>query len=221
MQDFKRRLKNFSCTITTGNPDESCFTTWPNSVEQNNAMLWTSVLTCQLTGEKFPSGKLRGKEGSYAVDYMLYDPESNFLVSHCSDSENDELVRIDLVWYKTKSEAENAAAARAVDCLRFRYPSGHPSDNVRYCEEEPYLAEYTSKSWNAACSADLVIIIDEEKGQARRYPGFACMESEFTDELICGILKDDEGDAYLEAYKQSRMVPQNNLERISVESMSN
>ena len=58
--------------------------------------------------------------------------------------------KVDLVWYQTKKEAINAAAGRALDCLRHR-DSSRAYSSVRYCCESPYTVDETPEVWKRVC----------------------------------------------------------------------
>ena len=70
------------------------FITWSNQ-GPHHALQFSSVFVCPLTGEAFPAGHIFGDNSSCLVKHGLY-------------------------WYPKKLLAENAAAARAFDCLEFR-----------------------------------------------------------------------------------------------------
>lgn len=58
--------------------------------------------------------------------------------------------RVEFIWYRTKKEAINAAAGRALDCLRHR-DSGSTLSFVRYCCELPYTVDETPEIWKRVC----------------------------------------------------------------------
>lgn len=153
-QAFKSKLKQMGGTLTMDDPDKSCYVSWMNLLQGEN-MLFTSVFTCPLTGQRFPSGMLSG--GTYVQDFMYYDSnqgELKFKQSVDGDVESEvNFYKIELIWYKTKKDAENAAAARAIDCLRHRDQILREStENSRYCIEKPYLAEDAPELWKAVSS---------------------------------------------------------------------
>lgn len=218
-------------------PDKSCFATWSNLL-QGSKMRFTSVYTCPLTGERFASGMLRGEE-NYVKDYMLYDSEKEELVSRFKfNGDVEDTVRFqeaDFIWYKTKKDAEDSAAARAVDCLLLRYPTLHhimnrrdtPHDGIpmnlhmessydrcRYCEEEAYDVDSAPVLWKTISkSVDWVLQFDQSNGEIKFY--FLTWaripdSREVTDEFIRNVL-DDADDLFLKEYKASRGSIQNNL----------
>jgi hypothetical protein len=194
-------------------------------------MRFTSVYTCPLTGERFASGTLRGEE-NYVKDYMLYDSEEEELVSRFKfngDVEDTERFhKVDFIWYKAKKDAENSAAARAVDCLLFRYPTLHhimnrfdtphsdipmnlhvesSDDRCQYCEEEAYDVDSAPVLWKTVSnSVDWVLQFDQSNGEIKFY----CVtwaripdSREVTDEFLRNVL-DDGDDSFLQEYKGSR-----------------
>lgn len=121
---------------------------WPNMKDSSNT-LWTAIFTCHLSGERFPSGSLYGEEGAYQEDYWHFDPIRCMLIPRefCeADNHEHDFERVDFIWYKTKKGAINAAAARALDCLRHRYSSRTLSSS-RHCRELPYTVDEIPDVW--------------------------------------------------------------------------
>eukprot|EP00804_Cyclotella_cryptica_P027088 CCRYP_013621-RA/>CCRYP_013621-RA protein AED:0.37 eAED:0.37 QI:407/1/1/1/1/1/3/65/430 len=228
---FQSKLRSKGGTLTMDDPDKSCYATWSNLL-QGSKMRFTSVYTCPLTGERFTSGMLRGGEDNYVKDYMVYDSEKKELVSRFKfNGEVADEVRfhkVDIIWYKTKKDAEDAAAARTVDCLLFRYPmlqhimnrdeTSHkyipmnlqieaPDDRCRYCEEEAYDVESTPGLWKTIShTVDWVLQFDQSNGDIRFY--FVTWArvpdtDNITEEFLRSIL-DDGGNTFLQEYKGSR-----------------
>lgn len=114
-------------------PDsKDSFATWSNLQIRDKATikLYTSVFVCPWTGERFLSGKLVDKQ----MQYM----EKNFELGVQGSEEGVETRK--LVWYRTKKDAINAAAGRALDSFQFRFLSNNavPILNTpRYCVEPP------------------------------------------------------------------------------------
>ena len=114
----------------------------------NKDRLWTSTFTCPLSGEVFEAGTLISspRERGQIIDgkiqrYERYENE----YPGCRGIEH-----IDgKVYYYSKSDAKDAAAARAIDSLSLREflkqrGEGMALDDsliFRFCEEEPYLSE--------------------------------------------------------------------------------
>jgi sulfatase maturation enzyme AslB (radical SAM superfamily) len=182
---------------------------------------------------------LRGEEDNYVNDYMVYDSEKKELVSrfkfHGDVEDNARFHKVDLIWYKTKRDAEDSAAARAVDCLLLRYPTlryimnrGETlhkyipmnlqmescNDQCRYCEEEAYDVESTPVLWKTISnSVDWVLQFDQSNGDIKFY--FVTWakvpdSSEVTNEFLKRVL-DDEDNTFLQEYKGSRGSITNNL----------
>lgn len=90
------------------NPQEiagpDCYCSWSNLLTSPN-LKFTAIFTCPLTGERFPSGKVRGEDDKYVEDCMFFDPEAKELLSFNADvlndevDEGDELEKHNLVWY--------------------------------------------------------------------------------------------------------------------------
>jgi len=219
-------------------PDKSCFATWSNLL-QGSRTRFTSVYTCPLTGERFASGILRGGEDNYVKDYMVYDVEKEELVSRFKfNGDVEDTVRfhkVDFIWYKTKKDAEDSAAARAVDCLLFRYPTLHhvmnrrdtprndipmnlhmesSDDRCQYCEEEAYDVDSAPVLWKTISNTvDWVLQFDQSNGEIKFYfVTWARIPDprEVTDEFLRNVL-DDGDDSFLQEYKGSRGSIQNNF----------
>jgi hypothetical protein len=98
------------------------FLTW-NDGGSAHLLKHTSIFLCPITKEPFPAGSvgtgytIQNRHGYTDVE----DPETSARV----------------IWYSQKVLAEHAAAARACDCLRYRYLP--PNETfTRYCNEEPH-----------------------------------------------------------------------------------
>jgi hypothetical protein len=90
--------------------------TWHNG-GQAHSLKWTSIFVCPITGELFLSGRYAGGE---------------YTTTAASDG---------MVWYSKKLHAEHAAAARAYDCMTFRYPTLPLSSSVESLGQDiPYAA---------------------------------------------------------------------------------
>lgn len=141
-------------------PECSCYTSWSNMRDSVNRR-FTATYVCPLTGEKYLSGTLN-HVGDQTIDHMFYDPVRHLLLSNLRSpaavqgkaegedcAESHPLFKIDLVWYSSKKRAENAAAARALDCLRHR-ASAYGMDGASgglCCAEEPYLRGEAPGGW--------------------------------------------------------------------------
>ena len=130
-------------------PSSEWFSCWPNMKDNQNT-LWTAIFTCKLTGERFPSGSLHGRGENNCWFYE----SSRCMIVPRENIENDfhecNFDRVDLVWYRTKKDAINAAAGRALDCLRHR-DSNRAYSSVRYCCELPYTIDETPEVWKRVC----------------------------------------------------------------------
>jgi hypothetical protein len=146
------------CKIPSNKSERySCWSNMQDSRE--NGRRFTALFVCPLTGEKFLSGKLANEE-DWTVNHMYYDETSNLLISNIRFGNNDinpnegdgvNLPRVDLVWYTTKSKAEEAAAGRALDCLRHRaavYTGDETYQRNLCCTDEPYLQNEAPGAWN-------------------------------------------------------------------------
>lgn len=185
--------------------------------------MFTSFFVCPLSFEKFASGKLVGKADTYVVDHMLYDHEERELVSKVKfldeDVDEDRFERLELIWYKTKKEAEDAAAGRAVDCLLLRYPTKQSADNIRYCEEKPYDIDGVPNLWRTvSTTVKFVLQINWTRGfpdiYKQKWIEIPESSEEVPEEVIRWVFGDGEDDAFIEDYRQRRLV-QNDLEVIS------
>lgn len=127
-----------------------------------NTPLYSAIFTCHLSGERFQSGKMIGKEGTYKEEYIMsFDKQARMLIPEKTtcQSEVDLIVKINVIWYRTKKEAVDAAAGRAVDCLRHRLaqlkPTADAQNPQRYCIESPYAIDDTPKAWKAVSESAL------------------------------------------------------------------
>ena len=87
-------------------------------------MLHTSVFCDPRNGvERFTCGRLvdNGKNPPYEISSEDVDGDGG---------------AVDVVWYRKKKDAEHAAAARALDCMRFR--ESDPASFTRLCSDNPY-----------------------------------------------------------------------------------
>lgn len=126
-----------------------------------NTPLYSAIFTCHLSGERFQSGKMIGKEGTYKEEYIMsFDKQARMLVPEKTTCQSEDLiVKINVIWYRTKKEAVDAAAGRAVDCLRHRLAQHKPTADAqnpqRYCIESPYAIDDTPKAWKAVSESAL------------------------------------------------------------------
>jgi hypothetical protein len=117
-----------------GQLPKKVFVTWDDRKEQH-----VKRFTCIFVspeGEVFPSGKLWDARGH------SYEPGSN---TH---------------WYKNKKEAIEAAAARAIDCLNYRFLSRTGDDRFQFGKEDPYGSDDTQSP-----PQDLPRVISEQTKQ--------------------------------------------------------
>ena len=87
--------------------------------------LYTSVFINPTNGtERFGCGRYVGNGKSPSYETTEEDVDGSGAL-------------VEVVWYKRKKDAEHAAAARALDCLRLR--ESDPSLHPQLCSETPYL----------------------------------------------------------------------------------
>lgn len=145
-------------------PGKENYSCWPRMNMEHNPELWTAIFTCHLSGERFQSGKLICGEGTYQEDYMYFGLNRCILVPREAVEEAGldvgDFIRINLIWYKTKKEAIDAAAGRAVDCLRHRSSDDH--SHQRYCSEIPYTIENSPVVWKSVSERALRAFGGEE-----------------------------------------------------------
>lgn len=145
-------------------PTKDNYNSWSNGKASPNT-LFSSIFTCSLSGERFASGKC-GSASRFKEKCMYYHNGGDILIpldkegsaSDDSMSDSDEIIdmsrlqKVNLIWYKTKKEAENAAAGRAIDCFRYRdsivFADTSLSGN-QYCEEVPYLSKDITEPWKS------------------------------------------------------------------------
>ena len=90
------------------------------------------------TREKFLSGR-RGPPSRYEPHSMYFDEfDRKYYLQDDASVSVSETDKFDVIWYKTEDEAVQAAAARVLDCIRFRqYPQVF-HNMVQLCKEHPY-----------------------------------------------------------------------------------
>ena len=115
---------------------KTCFTTWDDG-KKSHVRKHTSIFTCPVTQEQFPSGTLR--EG--------------IVSSECECTLVGEVV-----YYNTKKLAEHAASARALDCFSYREHNG--TMHYGLCQESPYLPQEAPFQPNKKLRGDIGIIGD-------------------------------------------------------------
>jgi hypothetical protein len=145
-------------------PGKESYSCWPRMNMENNVELWTAIFTCHLSGERFQSGKLMCGEGTYQEDYMYFDQNLCIVAPRAAVEEAgldvEDFIRINLIWYKTKKEAIDAAAGRAVDCLRHR--SLIDNSHQRYCSETPYKIKNSPVVWRSVSERALRAVGGDE-----------------------------------------------------------
>jgi hypothetical protein len=157
LQKLKSAGFSLECLDNEMAPGKDSYTSWSNM--DCNTPLYSAIFTCHLSGERFQSGKLNG--GTYKEECMSFDKHSRMLVPCASFEEascksKDTIVNINVIWYTTKKEAIDAAAGRAVDCLRHRLAQHRPaSDHQMYCMESPYAIDDTPKAWKSVSESAL------------------------------------------------------------------
>jgi len=99
------------------------FYSFDNGDDQHQ--LHTSVFINPTNGtERFGCGRYGGNGQSPSYETTLEDADGRG-------------TSVEVVWYKRKKDAEHAAAARALDCIRLR--DSDPSLYPKLCSETPYL----------------------------------------------------------------------------------
>lgn len=150
---FSKKLDLAGIVMDGGiGPQKECYIALSNQ-ESSPKTLFTAIFTCHLTGERFASGTLVGQEAHHE-DYWYLDCETGTVIPRDASVEDDDneldrlgLQKIHFIWYKTKKQAINAAAGRAVDCLRHRGSHDDIVSDKRYCRELPYSFEHSPEIW--------------------------------------------------------------------------
>lgn len=219
-------------------PEQKTYASWNNIVANR---LFTSVFTCPMTGERFAVSKLDAelvcswmhiltqpqslpfitKSGTLADKQydkvpMYYDSDRKLLKFNIEFDEDEEIEptvhRLDFIWYKTKKDAEDAAAARALDCLRFRYPASHSSANQKkYCMEEPYTTDSIPEPWDKVSDTVTQVHQFEITKNGEIIPKHALWpilpsESKIPEDVLKSVF-DQDMDELLRAYKHQRTMP--------------
>lgn len=112
---YSRRYKDF---VFCAN---DCFVSWHRGPDHER--YFTSVYTCPSSGEKFMCG--------------TFGEEAKIKITQETVKDGDGMVTV--VWYRKKKDAENAAAARALDCFSYREGEGDKKKSYGLCAEPPYL----------------------------------------------------------------------------------
>jgi hypothetical protein len=112
---YSRRFKDF---VFAAN---DCFVSW--HFGPSHERYFTCVFTCPSSGEKFMCGTFGDKDKIKITQEKVKD--------------RDDLVTV--IWYRKKKDAENAAAARALDCFSYREGNGDTRKSYGLCTEPPYL----------------------------------------------------------------------------------
>lgn len=113
---YGRRHKDF---IFCAN---DCFVAW--HIGPDHERYFTCIFTCPSSGEKFMCG--------------TFGDRSKLKITH-EKVKGDDNSTVAVVWYRKKKDAENAAAARALDCFSYREGNGKKSMSYGLCAEPPYL----------------------------------------------------------------------------------
>ncbi|KAL7514931.1 hypothetical protein ACHAXN_013065 [Cyclotella atomus] len=210
-QHFQKRLREMGGTLTMDSPEQKTYASWNNIVANR---LFTSVFTCPMTGERFASGTLADKQ--YDKVPMYYDSDRKLLKFNIEFDEDEEIEptvhKLDFIWYKTKKDAEDAAAARALDCLRFRYPASHSSANQKkYCMEEPYTTDSIPEPWDKVSDTVTQVHQFEITKNGEIIPKHALWpilpsESKIPEDVLKSVF-DQDMDELLRAYKHQRTMP--------------
>ena len=114
---YGRRHKDF---IFCAN---DCFVSWHCGPDHER--YFTCIFTCPSSGEKFMCG--------------TYHDARDIKITQEKVKDGDDTVTV--VWYRRKKDAENAAAARALDCFSYREGRGEKRMSYGLCLEPPYLEE--------------------------------------------------------------------------------
>ena len=157
LQKLKSAGFTLECLANEMAPGNDCYSSWSN---MESTPLYSAIFTCHLSAERFKSGKLIGKEGTYIEEFMSFDKQARMLVPEKTMCQSEDIiVKINVIWYRTKKEAVDAAAGRAVDCLRHRLAQHKPAADAqnpqRYCIESPYTIDNTPKAWKAVSESAL------------------------------------------------------------------
>mmetsp|Transcript_14861 Transcript_14861/g.31174 ORF Transcript_14861/g.31174 Transcript_14861/m.31174 type:complete len:449 (-) Transcript_14861:1860-3206(-) len=126
---------------------------------------FTAVFTCPWTGERFASGKMVGCEDKFTQIDCIFaltpSADGNGSTARAWPTDCEDKIpewvnkfRMNFVHYKTKKEAEIAAAGRAMDCILHREnvdKVGLNEGNIieRYCLEEPYTLDEAPEPWKS------------------------------------------------------------------------
>lgn len=170
-------------------PVKTLYVSWPNVLPCGER--FTAVFTCPWTGERFASGKMVGEEDDYIEEKGLL-------------GEDHEALPVNLVWYKTKKLAENAAAGRAYDCLIHRDTCVPEPNPPTYCSEFPYLVDAVPSDWDdASRNVTRVFWHDRQSKNEFRVTDWPEVKEERLP-IQFRILADGENDKWRAGYTKSR-----------------
>ncbi|GFH45814.1 predicted protein [Chaetoceros tenuissimus] len=104
---------------------KKCFVTWEDVNSASNGTRFTSVFIEPLTLEKFMSGKWVCTSYTTSLEPSLT----------CSCYTHQTPTLVEVVWFSSKRDAEQAAAAKFLDCSYFR-----DGKSLNLCRDDPYEA---------------------------------------------------------------------------------
>lgn len=125
-------------------------------------------------------------------------------------AECDDLCKVDFIWYSSKKEAQDAVAARAIECFHFRYTNTSSATNknsLRYCEDEPYIANDIMKVWkDISDTVEGVIQVKfDGDGITFYFESWPKLTGEISEGDLRRVLEsDEENNEGLRAYIESR-----------------
>ena len=150
----------------------------------------------------------------YKIDPMYFDHELAKLGFYTN--EDAKHVRVDFIWYTSKKKAQDAAAARAIECFHFRYPSSRQNisnaTNIQYhyCEEEPYGSNAIPGVWKAISDTVEGVTSTQPKFDSDDvykyfYESWPKLLGKVSEETLWSVFEpDEENDAVLRAYRECR-----------------
>ena len=143
-------------------PGKGSYSCWGSMYTEPK--LWTAIFTCHLSNERFQSGKLNRGQRAYKEDHMYFDQAHSILVPRGLvegvSTNVEKFISVNIIWYKTKKEAIDAAAGRAVDCFMLR--SSNNDSHQRYCSEIPYTVKNSPTVWKSVSEYALRAVGGEE-----------------------------------------------------------
>jgi len=129
----------------------SCYITWHDDGPSHDRR-HSTIFKCPRTGEIFSCGQY-GEEKNYKLKEE--EPSSEDLGGSA------EIGSVSVVWYRRKNLAEQAAAARVLDCLTFRKGGDNSSMSHGLCIDKPRMIDVDARETQPAHIHSIRLCIED------------------------------------------------------------